>query len=447
MHLLAPHWFLTHHVVSIASNLLVLVLVASLLRQRRRPVGNAIAWLLAIILIPYVGIPLYLSFGGRKLKQRVQKKRPLDPQGGSTALEARARSTLQSVLWLDDGVLAYQTFLEQIRGAQHSIRIVTFVIVDDDTGRPLVDALIERARAGLEVRLLIDDLLRFHAPHAKLRELVAAGARVERFMPLVHLPFLGHNNLRNHRKIALFDGRDAIVGGMNFGQEYMGRAPAPERWRDLSLLIRGEAVSELDTVFRADWEFASGEILSAPAQLEPGGVPVRVVPSGPDSASDPIYDADLTAIFRAERRIWIATPYFVPDDALLRALVIAVRRGVDVRVLTPAHSNHLLSDLASASCLRDLSAAGVTIHLFDKMLHAKTLLVDDSLCVVGSANFDMRSLFLNYEIALFFSGSAEVQRLSAWFEATFALCSIGPRPAGGLRSVLDDVARLVAPLL
>lgn len=440
------HWFLTHHAVSIASNLLVLVLAASLLRQRR-PVGNAIAWLLAIILIPYFGIPLYLIFGGRKLKQRVQKKRRLDPDGKSPAIEARAQSTLRSVVWLDDGVLAYRTFLDEIRSAQRSIRIVTFVIVDDDTGRPLVDALIERARAGLEVRLLIDDLLRIHAPRAKLRELVAAGARVERFMPLVHLPFLGHNNLRNHRKIALFDGRRAIVGGMNLGQEYMGPAPAPERWRDLSLLVEGEAVSELDTVFRADWEFACGESLTAAARLEPGAIPVQVVPSGPDSASDPIYDADLTAIFRAERRIWIATPYFVPDEALLRALVIAARRGVEVRVLTPAHSNHLLSDLASASCVRDLSAAGVTIHRFGKMMHAKTLLVDDSLCVVGSANFDMRSLFLNFEIALFFSGSAEVQRLSSWFEASFAQCSIGLQPTGAVRSAVEDVARLIAPLL
>jgi cardiolipin synthase len=231
------------------------------------------------------------------------------------------------------------------------------------------------------------------------------------------------------------------------GQEYMGPAPAPDRWRDLSLLVEGEAVSELDTVFRADWEFACGESLAAAARLEPGAIPVQVVPSGPDSASDPIYDADLTAIFRAERRIWIATPYFVPDEALLRALVIAVRRGVDVRVLTPAHSNHLLSDLASASCLRDLCAAGVRLHRFGKMMHAKTLLVDDSLCVVGSANFDMRSLFLNFEIALFFSGSAEVQRLSTWFEAGFALCSIGLPPTGAIRAAVDDVARLVAPLL
>ncbi|HEX2671257.1 MAG TPA: phospholipase D-like domain-containing protein, partial [Polyangiaceae bacterium] len=254
-------------------------------------------------------------------------------------------------------------------------------------------------------------------------------------------------NLRNHRKIAVFDGERAIVGGMNLGHEYLGPSPDPERWRDLSLLVSGEAVADLDAVFRADWEFACGERLPAPARLAGGEIPVRVVTSGPDVANDPIYDADLSAIFRAEHRIWIATPYFVPDEALLRALMIAVRRGVEVRVLAPERSNHPLSDFAAGSCLRDLSAAGVIIQRFHKMLHAKALLVDDSLCVVGSANFDMRSLFLNYEIALFFSGGAEVERLRSWFAASFGQCSLGPPRAGWVRAALDDLARLVAPLL
>jgi len=289
--------------------------------------------------------------------------------------------------------------------------------------------------------------LRFHAPHTALRDLISAGARVERFMPLLHVPFRGHGNLRNHRKIAIFDGERAIVGGMNLGREYMGPTPLATRWRDLSLLIEGEAVSELDAVLCADWEFACGERLSDAAKPKPGEIPVRVVPSGPDSQSDPIYDADLTAIFRAQRRIWIATPYFLPDEGLLRALSIAARRGVDVQVVTPVRSNHLLSDLASASCLRDLSASGITIRRFSRMLHAKTLLVDDSLAVVGSANFDMRSLFLNYEIALFFTGRAEVDRLSRWFQDTFPDTVLGPAKAGLLRAAVCDVARLIGPQL
>ncbi|HEY0463838.1 MAG TPA: phospholipase D-like domain-containing protein [Polyangiaceae bacterium] len=439
----APYWLLTHQVVSLATSLLVLLLAISLLRQRR-PAGNLIAWLLAIVLVPYLGIPLYLMFGGRKLKH-VRGKRRLD--GSAENGNENGQTTLQTVRWLDDGVLAFDCFLAEIRGAQRSIRIVTFVLSDDDAGRPLVRALIERANQGLEVRLLIDDLLHFHAPHGLLRELVAAGARVERFMPLLHWPFRGQSNLRNHRKIAVFDGARAIVGGMNMGREYLGPTPDPERWRDLSLLVAGAAVTELDAVFRADWEFTCGEILAAPEPLAAGEIELRVVPSGPDAASDPIYDADLSAIFRAERRIWIATPYFVPDEVLLRALRIAVRRGVEVRVLTPARSNHSLSDFAASSCLRDLSAAGVIIQRFRKMLHAKALLVDDSLCVVGSANFDMRSLFLNFEIALFFSGPAQAERLEAWFSASFVECSLGPPSAGVLRAGLDDLARLVAPLL
>jgi cardiolipin synthase len=234
---------------------------------------------------------------------------------------------------------------------------------------------------------------------------------------------------------------------MNLGREYMGPKPEPERWRDLSLLVSGAAVADLDAVFRADWQFACGERLSEPGRLCAGEIAVQVVPSGPDADSDPIYDADLTAIFRAERRVWIATPYFIPDEALLRALVIAVRRGVDVCVLTPEHSNHPLSDFASGSCLRDLNAAGVTVRRFGRMLHAKALLVDDAWAVVGSANFDMRSLFLNYEIALFFSGRPETLRLMRWFEASFAETTLGPPRAGALRRAVDDVARLVAPLL
>lgn len=439
------HWFLTHHVVSLATNFLVLVFVLSLLRQRR-PAGTAIAWLMAVVLLPYLGIPLYLVFGGRKLVHRARTKQRLAVAPGGGALGV-PETSLSDVAWLDDGVAAFECFMAQIQGARRSIRIVTFVLADDEAGRPLVQALIARAREGVEVRLLIDDLLRFHAPRAALRELVLAGARVERFMPLFHLPFRGHGNLRNHRKIALFDGERAIVGGMNLGREYLGPSADPGRWRDLSLLVSGAAVAELDAVFRADWQFACAEILSAPPAPGPGPIPVRVVPSGPDAATDPIYDADLTAIYRAEERIWIATPYFLPDEALIRALIIAVRRGVEVCVLTPEHSNHLLSDFAAASCLRDLSTQGVVIRRFVKMLHAKTLLVDDTLCVVGSANFDMRSLFLNYEIALFFSGKGEVQRLAAWFEASFARSSIGPPRAGVVRSALDDVARLVAPLL
>jgi cardiolipin synthase len=269
-------------------------------------------------------------------------------------------------------------------------------------------------------------------------------------MPLLHVPFRGQANLRNHRKIALFDGKTAIVGGMNLADEYMGPSAREDRWRDLALILTGEAAHVLDAVFRADWEFASGVALppASPTTLRgDGAAPIRVVPSGPDALSDPLYDALLTGIFRAERRFWIATPYFVPDDTLVKALVLAVRRGVDVRVIVPAVSNHLLADLGGAPPLRELRAAGATVRRLDRMLHAKAMLVDDVQAVIGSANFDMRSLFLDYEVALFLSGRREIGELGAWFDEIMQCPAVDGPDSGWIRSRVEGVVRLVAPLL
>jgi cardiolipin synthase A/B len=435
---------LSHHLLSIAVALLSLGFASAVLGQRR-PTGSAAAWLLVILLVPYVGIPFYLVFGGRKYALRARSKTSL----GLPDDLLETASSADRVDWLDDGVRAYETFLAEILRAKKSIRVVTFVVGDDPTGRSLLEALAKRAGEGLEVRLLLDDLLRFRAPRALVARVVAAGGRVERFMPLLHLPFRGRSNLRDHRKIALFDGERAIVGGMNLADEYMGPEPSPERWRDLSILVTGEAVTTLDRVFRADWEFACGERLAPSSDPPPGGgaVPLKVVPSGPDALADPIYDAMLTAIFRSERRFWIATPYFVPDEPLVRALAVAARRGVDVRIVVPRRSNHGLADLAAAPYLRDLSEAGATIFLHRKMVHAKTMLADDALAVVGSANFDMRSLFLDYEIALFLAGQAEVSRLAAWFEETLAGADRGAPTAGRVRAQIEGVARLLSPLI
>ena len=438
-----PDWLLAHHAVSIAIGLVSAGFSVAVLGQRR-PAGSAFAWLFVILFVPYLGIPLYVVFGGRKFRRRARSKSRLTLDASGEPSD----STATSVVWLDDGVAAYETFLREIQGAKSSIRIVTFVVGNDVTGRALVEALIERAKAGVDVRLLLDDFLRFHAPHDLLRKLEAAGGQVQRFMPLFHVPFRGRGNLRNHRKIALFDGARAIVGGMNLADEYIGPTPSPTRWRDLSTLVTGDAVAKLDTIFRADWEFAAKTPLLAPgAAPAPGLVPLRVIPSGPDSPSDPIYDALLTTIFRANTRVWVSTPYFIPDEPLMRALTIAARRGVDVRIFVPNRSNHLLADLVAGPSLRELEPEGVHVHRHRTMLHAKTVLVDDTLAVVGSANFDMRSLFLDYEIALFFSGKDEVTRLTSWFDATRARSDDGAPQAGWARARVESVVRLLAPLL
>lgn len=434
-------WLLSPHVVAIVVGALSLLFAASVLRQRR-PTGSAAAWLLLIFLVPYLGIPLYLSFGGRKVAQRAHRKallRASQPLVSSSGPPSR-------VEWLVEGVQAYQVFLEQIQRAQRSIAIQTFLLGNDATGRGVVDALIARLQAGVSVDLLLDDLLAHGAPKDSLSRLLAAGGRVARFMPLLHVPFRGRANLRNHRKIAVFDSERAIVGGMNLGRDYMG--PEPElRFRDLSVLIDGPAVESLENVFHADFAFASGQ--PAPEDVAvPATGDTHVVPSGPDAPEDAIYDALLNALFRAERRFWVATPYFVPDEGLSRALEIAVRRGVDVRVVVPRKSNHGLADLAAAPSLRELQAAGGAVHRYvPGMLHAKAVLVDDSLAVVGSANFDMRSLFLDYEIALFFRGASEVGQLARWFEETMRDTQIGAPRSGRVKAQLEQVCRMLAPLI
>jgi cardiolipin synthase len=425
-------------------DLLVLGFAASVLRQRR-PTGSAVAWLLGIILVPYLGIPLYLMIGGRKFRREARSKSAIPVPAIGPRAEA---GSADQVEWLDDGVRAYEAWLREIQRAQRDIRIVTFVVGSDETGIGLIEALTRRAREGVKVSLLLDDLLRFEAPREALARLRAAGGRVERFMPLLHVPFRGQANLRNHRKIALFDGERAIAGGNNLAVEYMGPEPRADRWRDLSILMSGQVVATLDAIFRADWKFASGEALPSAAPVRaPGPVPIRAVPSGPDSASDPIYDELLTMIFRARRRFWVATPYFVPDEPLARALAVAARRGVDVRVVVPERSNHALADLVAGPYLRELAESGVEIRRVPRMLHAKAVLADDSVAAAGSANFDMRSLFLDYEIALFFTGAAEIAFMAAWFEDTIKDAASGPPSAGSLRAGLESIARLLAPLL
>ncbi|MCA9644104.1 MAG: hypothetical protein KC492_25600, partial [Myxococcales bacterium] len=339
---------LSHELISLLVLVLSVVLIGSVLHQRR-PTGSAFAWVLGIVLLPYFAIPLFLMFGGRKFRQRLTSKRLLHHRSYSTLPRGfdPAPPEATTLTWLQSGESAYAEFLRRIQDAKQSIRILTFVLGDDATGRALVHALTERVRAGVDVRLLVDDLLFFRVPKRELRAFEAAGGHVARFMPLWHWPFRGQANLRNHRKIALFDGEIAIVGGMNLADEYMGAEPSAARWRDLSVAVTGPCVGQLDKIFRADWEFAAREELEeAPPETDSGTVArsVDVVPSGPDLRGDPIYDAFLELFFRAEERIWIATPYFSPDDSLLKALEIAVRRGVDVRVVVPQRSNHPLAD-------------------------------------------------------------------------------------------------------
>lgn len=442
------------HLASIVGLVMGAVLTAAIVAQRRAP-GTTFAWLLAIVLIPYVGVPLYLVFGGRKLRAHSKPRIYASP-------EVAERGTIAGMLCVSGappprtgntvelhttGEAAFATVMATLNRAAGSIHISTLIIGDDEVGAAILAVLADKARSGVEVRLLIDGLFKFRANGRALASLVSAGGKVAWFSPVWHIPFRHRTNLRLHRKILVADGRVAIVGGMNLAIEYMGPAPLATRWRDLSMQIVGPAVADIAAVFRADWAFATGEQLEPPATSPPAGsAEVQVVGSGPDAVNDLLYDAFLSLIFEARRRLWIATPYFVPDEALVRGLVLAVRRGIDVRIAVPARSNHRSADFAGASYLRQVAEAGGKICCYQPgMLHAKSVLVDDRIAVVGSANLDMRSLFLDYEISLFMSTRPEIATIERWFESVWPDCGV-LRPARGARTLLESVARLVGPL-
>jgi len=465
------------HLLTVAGFLLALFLIARLLSEKRQP-GNTFAWLLGIILVPYVGVPLYFLFGGRKLRRLMARKTPVEPTlpvadfspghhanrpiaravaraGGSPPLPC---NDLQLVTTGED---AYRLLIDEIRRAQHHIHITTFILGRDDTGRRLIALLAARARDGIKVRLLLDSVGCMFVTRRFVRPLVEAGGEVEWFMPV--LPFSSRRssaNLRSHRKIAVIDHTTALIGGHNLATDYMGPDPQEDRWTDFGTVIRGPAAILLNDVFIADWCFASHQAIEKiRAEIPPetatqvcGPAELQVVASGPDVHGDPLYEGLVAMIQSANESICIITPYFIPDEVLQRSLIVKARSGVAVTLLVPAKSNHPITDFARRHYLRELREAGVTVKLHGPcMLHSKATIVDEAIALFGSANFDLRSLFVNFEIGVLVHSQAEVAQIAAWADSLLAKAAHSPvAPKCHQRFVqhlLEDLSRLLAPLL
>ncbi len=450
------------HFSMIAGVVMTVLIVPRMLRQRRSA-ASTIAWLLAIVLIPWLGFPAYLVLGGRKLGRAAMLK----PKLGSDELAAQlppgqagADKLLQSYglpsarsgnrfALCPDGVALYERFIETIEGANKRIHMASFILHPDPVGRAIIEALARRARSGVEVRLLLDGVGSFHTSRRSLDPLIRAGGEAAFFLP-VRLAHFTRANMRNHRKMLIADDRKAVAGGANVAVEYMGPTPDPKRWRDLSFLLEGPAVADYAALFAADWEFVTGRRVEPPSAPSPGAgdAVVQVAPSGPDVPGDPVYAAIVSAAFAARRRLWIVTPYFIPPDGLAEALALAAHRGVDVRVYVPDPSNHLIADLARGQPLRDAAAAGVSVIRFiGGMVHAKILIVDDGLAMVGSVNIDPRSLFLNFEATAIVYGAAEVGAVASWIETLHDKTQKGVLPVSQFRDSIEGVARMLDPLL
>ena len=262
-------------------------------------------------------------------------------------------------------------------------------------------------------------------------------------------------NLRNHRKMAIIDGEIGMIGGTNLAREYMGPAADPARWIDTNVVLRGPALADLERVFAGDWRFATGEDLQlkdgprAPCEEGSPGMRTQVVASGPDVAGDPLYDAILSLIHEARKRVWIVTPYFVPDEGLFKALMLQSRLGRDVRIVVPGRSNHPVADLARGRRLRRLQGVGARVFAHPtRMIHAKQIVVDDDIAVSGSANLDMRSLYLNFEVDVFVYSPEKVAEMANWASGLMSQCvESGLTTPGYFRRWAEDLGWLVSPLL
>jgi cardiolipin synthase len=448
-------WLIGHAVV-VVMVALVLATIGAMLSGRRAP-GSNVGWLLALVVAPYVAVPAFWMLAVRKFDAGIARLRFAPSTDGTATSGEPLFSRLGApppregctLALIEDGQEAWAALLRLVGSAERSLEGTFFIVDDDASGTAFVEALTERARAGVAVRLLIDRIGGLKRPRAALAELEAAGGELRFAGPVLGGLRRTRLNLRNHRKMLIADEARVFSGGMNVGVEYMGAAPdGPERWIDLATRIDGPVAADFLRVCRADWAAA----VDAPVPDIPppppatGGATVQLVPSGPDVAQDALAKGLVSMFHRADRRIWIATPYLVPTEEMISALGVAARRGVDVRLIGPARSNHPLTDMARAPILRELVADGVRILLHPRMIHAKAGVIDAA-GFVGSANLDARSLLYNHESVVFLATAPEVAMVSEWTERLMAGCMEGPTPSSRGRRVAEDVVRLATPLL
>ena len=451
-------------VVVVGGEVLVLLAFLHMISVRRSP-GSMIAWTLAMFLLPYIAVPFYFLFGHRKLIRRYNKlrftlrpvdgDRPLCNHPVERLLHANGvppASPKNRFELYDTPEGAYNAFMEHIENAERSIDILVYQMRLDKATRPLLEALARKAEEGVRVRLLMDSIgsAPLYLFASRLDFLRNAGVEVAYFMPFLKLPVRNFINLRNHRKISIFDDSKVLTGGMNLSRDYLVPGEAPVYYRDILCRIEGRAAHYYTQIFAADWAFATArqtELPEPPATKE-GDACIQVAPSGPDTPTDGVVEGLLEAICTAEKRIWIFTPYFVPNDDFQQALTIALHRGVDVKVVVPERSDHLISDLGRGSFLRELHTKGAEILLHrGPILHAKAMLFDDTCAVVGTINFDNRSLYYNFEVVGLLYSGPQIGRIEAWGRKVLA-DTTSYAPTQNLWTIrLENLMRMLAPLV
>ena len=412
---------------------------------------GAIAWVISLNTFPYAFVPAYWILGRSRFRgyvvarrsddeiimqklarllERLQPYRITDAELTSVRMASEKLADLpilkgNSVELLVDGDQTFDSIVQGIDAAQDYILFQFFIIKADEIGNLCKDHLVAKAKQGVKVYFLYDEIGSHALPAAYKNELRQAGAEVYNFHTRKGIRNHFQINFRNHRKVVIVDGKAAWIGGHNVGDEYLGRDPEFGHWRDTHIKIEGPAVLAAQISFVEDWHWATDTyILQSPwlpVAAKDSNKKVLVVPSGP---ADQLETATLMfhqAINAANERIWIASPYFVPDDAIMGALQLAGLRGVDVRILIPDKADHLLVYLAAFSYFEEASHTGVRFFRYtDGFLHQKVMLIDDRVASVGTANFDNRSFRLNFEITAVVADDAFVTEVEQMLEDDFA---------------------------
>lgn len=477
---------MTEHLTALLSLawLVWIALVAvGLILERRSPTAT-LAWLLALLFMPYFGFLVYLLFGPRRLYRRrrrygrarnrlIQSTHHLRPGSTPSGFPAAdlepqlarllerlgqgAPSPAAAATLLETGDTCFQALETALAAAQHHIHLEYYLWQPDRVGSRLRDRLVEKARAGVAVRLLLDPIGSDRITRRFLQPLRDAGGMTAWFNPL-RLRRLRPNpiNFRTHRKIVVCDGRMGFIGGINISEAHSASCRNAEAWRDTHLHIEGEPVHRLQFIFLEDWYFATDH---APFQPEffphfpphAAGPWVQIVESGPDNHRQAIAHSFFAAITGAQRQVLLSTPYFVPNEALNTALISAALRGVEVRLLTPKRSDSGWVTAAARSYYEELVNAGVLIYEYGPpMLHTKLLVIDERIAAIGSANFDPRSLTLNFEaMAILYDVGLAVQlahSFAADLQHAHRYRKPGRRAPFGQR-LAEATARLLSPLL
>lgn len=425
----------------------VLQLAAILLMEHRRP-ARMTAWLFITLVCPLIGFIAYILLGkeftrrGRILPYKQETfryaskmsstiKAAEDIRNKQLAHQEKVYAMLTGLApfpitgrnkskVLTNGKQTYEAILEQLEGAAHHIHMEYYTIRDDEIGSVFLEVLVRKAKEGVEVRVIYDGIGSLNLSEKYINELRSAGVHTSCFLPPRISFFDRRLNYRNHRKIVVVDGKVGFVGGINIGDEYLGKDPKIGCWRDTHLCLEGDSVYFLQELFMNDWAFTAKELLDGNVYMPwhqcDGEEDVLIVSSKPGHNDQKIMEVMFAAIMAAKTRIYITTPYFIPDQSLLMGLRTAALSGIDVKLIIPGIADSKLIMLATLSYIQEMLEAGVKVYRYQSgFIHAKVMIVDEMLATVGTANVDMRSLHSNFELNAVLFDEGTIGRLEADF--------------------------------